>query len=75
MRERLVLAGMPGDVEMRLVEERRHRAAVVGDDPHLPGVLLDELDRAKRVGLRRREELLETAPHRVGATERDSSRG
>ena len=38
--------------------------------PHLPRVLLHELDRAERVGLGRREELLETAPHGIGAAER-----
>src|SRR5205823_863462 len=64
---RLVLTRMPRDVEVRLVEQRAHRASF--DDPHLSGVLLDELDGADRVGLGRCEQLLEAALERVRAAE------
>ncbi len=69
-RQRLVLAGMPGDVEVRLVEERPHQPAELVQHPHLPGVLLDELDGPDRVGLGRREQLLEAAADHVRAAER-----
>ncbi len=36
-------------------------APVVRHRPHLPGVLLDQLDRSDRVGLGCREQLLEPA--------------
>ncbi len=65
MRQRLELAGVPGDVEMRLVEDGPHRPAVVVEHPHLPRVLLHELDRADGVRLGRREELLEPAADRL----------
>ena len=68
-RERLVLAGMPGDLEVRLVEQRPHQAVDLVDDPHLPRMLLDPLDRADRVGLGCREQLVEPAPDHVGTTE------
>jgi hypothetical protein len=59
---------VPRNVEVGLVEQRPHRLPL--DDPHLPRVLLDALDRADGVGLRRRQQLLEAAPERIGAAER-----
>ena len=64
LRERLVLPRVPGHVEVRLVEQRLHRAAV--EHPHLPRVLLDPLDGADRVRLGRRQQLLQPAPERLG---------
>ena len=66
--ERLILAGVPGDVELRLVEQRPHHLAV--DDPHLSRVLLDELDRTDRVGFGRCEQLLQSPLQDVGPAER-----
>ena len=69
-RQRLVLTRMPGDVELRLVDERPHRAPVLGENPRLSGVLLDELDGSERVRLGGSEKLLEPAPNSLGAAKR-----
>jgi len=53
LRQGLVLAGVPCDVEMGLLEQRTHHLSI--DDPHLSRVLLHELDCADGVGLGRRQ--------------------
>ncbi len=65
--KRLVLARVPGDIEVRLVEQRAHRAAVVVEHPHLAGMLLHGLDGPDRVRFRGGEQLFEPPPDHVRA--------
>src|SRR5207302_10165718 len=66
--QRLVLARVPRDVELRLIEQRSHRLSV--DDPHLSGMLLHELDRADRIRFGCPEQLAEAAKQDVRSPKR-----